>query len=217
MPKLKTSKELMKFLGGLKGQLKKNAKDIILVDGGNIFSVDLFAISVIHRSLLLIAGFCLLIKKSNFLSAAPIIRLYLDTLLQFYALSIVKDPNEFAMKKLNGKQTNNLKDRDGNKMTDGYLLSQIAKEKEFEWVENVYKETSKFIHFIDKHILSACTKIKANGVVTFCLSDKIDTPKSAEREAIITMIAITNGLLTYLFCNGWVFTKNNPYSIKKNK
>ncbi|MCF7836450.1 hypothetical protein K9N08_00775 [Candidatus Gracilibacteria bacterium] len=215
MVKIKTTKELIKFLEDSKSQFQNLGKEMMEADGGKMFPMDLFAMGIINRSLLLVTGFCTLIRSDNFLSAAPIIRLYLDTLLQFYACFIVEDPHGFSMKKLEGKQTNTLKDKDGNKMTDGHLASQISKEKEFEWVKNVYKETSKFIHFSDKHIFSACTKIEGGGAVEFCLSEKMKVSDSAEREAVVVMIETTKGIFKYL-C-GWTHTKNNPHCIGKNK
>ncbi len=97
------------------------AQKMVQADNGNIFELDLFCIALIQRSLSLISGFYTLIKEDNLLIAAPIVRIHLDNLLQTYAAFMVKNPHNFARKKLEGKQTNNLKDKNGEKMTDSYL------------------------------------------------------------------------------------------------
>lgn len=68
--------------------------------------------------MLLISGFADLIEKKNFISAVSLIRLHFDSLLQFYAVFLVNKPHEYARKKLNGKHTRELKDRNNIKMTD---------------------------------------------------------------------------------------------------
>jgi hypothetical protein len=50
------------------------------------YPVDLIANAVIKRSLALIAGFCTLIRAKNFICAAPLVRLHLDSLLRFSAI-----------------------------------------------------------------------------------------------------------------------------------
>jgi len=186
----------------------KIAKEMLEADQGNIFPLDLFALGVIKRSLLLVKGFCDLARSNNFTSAAPLVRLHLDNLLQIYAVFIAKNPHDFAMKKLKGERTNNLKDKSGKKMKDSYLAKKLSRNEGTSWVERVYKETSKFIHFSDKHIFSMVQNIGENRTIEILIpSDKEIVPEQAQLEAISAMNAITNELFRYLI--GWVKTKNN--------
>lgn len=186
----------------------KIAKEMLEADQGNIFPLDLFALGVIKRSLLLVKGFCDLLRSNNFTSAAPLVRLHLDNLLQIYAAFIAKNPHDFAVERLNGKQTNKLKDKSGQKMKDRYLVEQLSRNKETSWVKRVYKETSKFIHFSNKHIFSTVQSIGENRTIKFLIpSDKEIVPEQVQLEAISAMNAITDGLFRYLY--GWVKTKNN--------
>ncbi|MFH1188005.1 MAG: hypothetical protein V1688_04070 [bacterium] len=197
--------EKLNFLETARDQFNKIFEEMITVDGGNIFTVDKFARGIINRSVMIISGFCKMMKNDNYLCAAPLVRLHLDSLLQLYAVFIVKNPHDYAFKKMKGKQTNNLKDREGNKMEDGYLVEQMIKsDKDFEWVKSVYKETSKFVHFSDKHIFSN-VQIGTENNFIFSISDKMEIPKKSEEEIIDCMTEITKGLFKYLI--GWVETK----------
>ena len=186
----------------------KIAKEMLEANQGNIFPLDLFALGIIKRSLLLVKGFCDLVRSNNFTSAAPLVRLHLDNLLQVYAAFIAENPHDFAVEKLKGKRINNLKDKSGKEMKDSYLAEQLSKNKETSWVERVYREASKFIHFSDKHFFSTVQSIGENRTIEFLIpSDKEIVPKQAQLEAISAMNAITGELFRYLY--GWVKTKNN--------
>lgn len=200
--------KLLKNLEDSKKSHREIANEILKVDNGNIYPLDLFALGIIKRSLMLVNGFCILIKKNNFTSAAPIVRLHLDNLLQIYASSIVNNPNDFVIKKLKGEQTNNLKDKKGKKMTDSYLAEILSNKNETSWVKQVYKETSKFVHFSAKHIFSTVRNIKEDRIVEFLIPfDEEIIPDSAKLEIVKAMTAITEELFRYLY--GWVKTKDS--------
>lgn len=207
----RNSEKIEKLLKNLEDSKKshlKIAKEMLEVDQGNIYPLDLFALGIIKRSLMLVNGFCTLVRKNNFISAAPIVRLHLDNLLQIYAAFVVKKPHDFATKKLKGKQTNNLKDKDGKKMTDSYLAEILSKKKETSWVKRVYKETSKFIHFSDKHIFGTVMNVKEDRTAEFLIpSDEEIIPDSAKLEVVMAMTEITKELFRYLY--GWVKTKDS--------
>lgn len=216
MRKMNSEKEkiegLLKKLEDFKKFHLEIAMEMSEADQGNIYPMDLFALGIIKRSLMLVNGFCTLVKKNNFTSAAPLVRLQLDNLLQIFAAFVVENPHDFAMEKLKGKQTNNLKDKDGNKLTDGYLAELLSKEEETSWVKQLYKEASKFIHFSDKHIFSTVMNVKEDGRTKILISSEEEIiPDSAKLEIVMVMTKITNQLFRYLY--GWVITKNGK-SIK---
>ena len=49
--------------------------------GGAVYPLDLLAHAVLHRSLCLVSGFCLLVRSGNFVCAAPLVRLQMDNLI----------------------------------------------------------------------------------------------------------------------------------------
>jgi hypothetical protein len=207
MPKKVTIDDFINTLESSKKEFIKIAKEMLEAENGKMYPLDIYALGTFKRAILLNTAFCKLLREDNFLSAAPLIRLYLDTLLQFYASFIVKKPHEFAMKIMDGKQARNLKDKNGEKMTDSYLAKKLAKEKDCEWAYTVYDETSKFIHFSSKHIFAGCN-YEDGGKFSVCISDKMEVPDKIKMEALDVMAKITKGLLRYLY--GWVYTKNNP-------
>lgn len=184
------------------------AQKIIQADSENkLFELDLFYLSLIQRSLSLINGFCTLIKENNFLCAAPIVRMHLDNLLQTYAAFIVKKPHDFAREKIEGKQSGNLKDKNGEKMTDSYLARSLSRFTQLDanFAVNVYKESSKFVHASNKHCFSIVQKLEKNGLI-LSISDNVQVPEKFKIEATLAMIKITECLMK-LWCS-WVTTKN---------
>lgn len=111
------------------------------------------------------------------------------------------------MKVLKGQHVRSMKDQNGNKMTDRYLVEQLT--KEHKWIQNVYKETSGFVHFSNKHIFSSSKIInEKNRILQFSISkeDRFVSDDS-KLEAINCMIEISEILYDYLY--GWTYTKRD--------
>ena len=115
--------------------------------------MDYLSIAVLNRSLALTRGFCDLIESGNFLAAAPLIRLQLDSCLRFFAAFSAPNPNEIAEEVLRGNHINKIKDRDGQPMSDANLKNKLA--KKHPWILTVYENTSGFIHLSNKHIFNS--------------------------------------------------------------
>lgn len=176
-------------------------------DNGALFPLDFLAIAVHKRSISIINGFCDLLTNNNFICAAPLIRLQIDNLIRLFAATLVENPHTFTNEVISGKHIRNIKDRNGNKMTDFYLVNLIS--KEHEWIENVYKETSGFIHLSDKHIFSSISKVKKEKDLLLQFKVGKESEKINDEpilEAIEAMLRATEILLSYL--NNWVITKN---------
>jgi hypothetical protein len=125
----------------------------LLGDSGAIYPIDFMAVAALNRSLAHTAAFKFLIKDRNYICSASILRLQLDTALRFYAGFIVSNPSQFAMDVLGGQQINKMRDAAGNIMTDRHLVNHLG--RHYPWIVKVYQETSGFIHFSAKHLLSA--------------------------------------------------------------
>ena len=117
---------------------------------GSLHTMDLYTSAVINRGIALIKGFTTLAKSNNYISAVPLIRLQIDNCLRFYAATLVADYNDFFIKYLSGEHIRNLKDFNGNKMTDNYLAKKLDKET-FPGLLNLYKNTSGHIHLSNEH------------------------------------------------------------------
>jgi len=188
-------------------------KKIICVDNGALYPFDILTLATLNRSLSLCSGFRKMIYAKNFICAAPLIRLQLDSVLRMYAASIVNDPHSLSNNIFQGISVRDQKDKTGKKMTDAYLVEGLS--KDYEWIESVYKQTSGYIHLSINHIANACKNYnKETRSIEYVVSNNQDfLPQSAFVEAINAFIKCTETLFVYL--EGWVFSKNNPTLAKE--
>jgi hypothetical protein len=174
-------------------------------DKGALFPIDFLSTAATHRAMCLIEGFCLLIEHRNFICAAPLIRLLLDTLLRFYALWLIDQPHDLVMEVLEGKELRRVKDRDGKPLTDSYLVKKLS--AEYPWIERVYRETSGYIHLSKKHYFNTVREVRDSDRSVETAIGPEDTSISDEiyDESLDAMIEISGAVLRYLY--GWAHTK----------
>ncbi len=113
----------------------------------------LYLMGIARRSLAQARAFRSCIKDLNWLVAAALLRLQLDTVLRLYALYWVADPEDFAARVFAGEQVDRMKAADGEQMSDRYLREKIKSQNA--WVDSVYKNTSGLIHFSSRHMHAA--------------------------------------------------------------
>lgn len=180
-------------------------------DGHKLFPLDFLAVAAINRSLSNSSAFTQLIRAQNYLAAASLIRLQLDTFLRFFASYLVSDPHEFASSVLAGAEVRKLKDRSGALMTDRHLVESVA--SEFPWAPNVCRSTSGFIHLSDKHIYSSIQSVENDGTLSMLIGlDPDRFPHELWVEMAEGFAAATDALFRYL--EGWTFTKANPHLVQ---
>jgi len=177
-------------------------------DGGNFFPVDLLALAALNRSANLVLGFTSLIETQNFIAAAPLLRLQIDSCLRFYGVYLVDNPHKFAGAVLKGEQIRKIRDSKGNLMTDRYLVECVA--KDFPWIVRVYERTSGYIHLSRVHIASIfgeSTKEELEErIAKIAIGPKGEFAKPEHyEEAVSAFIAATEALFHYVI--GWVKTK----------
>jgi hypothetical protein len=175
--------------------------------GGAVYPLDLLANAVGKRSMALIAGFCSLIRAKNFICAASLVRLHLDTLLRFAAAWMVDNPHEFASAVFDGTHIRKMKDKHGKLMTDQYLVSRLSVDEP--WITRVYENTSGYIHLSRTHILSTHGPKEGTGNLSIVIGTEDEfIPEIRRLEACAAMIHITKLILWYV--DGWCKTKDNP-------
>jgi hypothetical protein len=160
------------------------------------FYFKIFLNGLINRSINIGRGYINLLKDDNFIAAAPLVRVQLDSLLRLFAGSIVEeDCNDFAKEVYNGKSIRNMKDRDNQKMFDGYLAKRISRENGFEWVEKVYGQGNGYIHYSDQTIFSS-TKLDAKKQQVKMISGPSDYFVTTKEKCDATqlMIIITEAI-----------------------
>jgi len=117
---------------------------------------DFFGMGIGRRALALSSGFRLMVEHRNSLCALPIVRMQLDTALRLYAGFFVINHQQFCHDVIQGTHIDRMKADDGFFMKDRYLVDRVAKLNP--WISNVYKTTSGYIHFSDRHIFEALRK-----------------------------------------------------------
>jgi hypothetical protein len=180
-----------------------------LLEPGTVYTyyIDYLAIPTLNRSLNLMYGFFDLLKARNFIAAAPLVRLQLDNVLRFSAAWYVDDPADFAEKVIQGARVRDLQARDGQRMTDRYLLNKVA--ATHPWVTNVYEQTSGYIHLSDKHIYNAVRR-EGEGHHGFKIAVGDDfIPMEIYAEATEAFMEITKVLFSYM--RGWGDWKREQY------
>lgn len=118
---------------------------------------DFLLIAALNRTVNISKAYTTLIRDNNFIAAAPLVRINLDTLLRLYA-SIVSefDRNAFASKVISGELIKKMKFAGTKKdLRDDTLYLELSKVEGMEWVSDIYKVGSSFIHFEKSHIFSS--------------------------------------------------------------
>ena len=205
------------------------AAKMLSADDSSLYAFDLFLCSVIKRSLSLSTGFITMIRDQNFICAAPLIRLQLDSALRVFAGFIVDNPRKFAEDVIKGEEIRNMKDRNGKQMTDWYLRNQLTSDslrnlranpddfnnKKYAWVEAVYKNTSGYIHLSDKHFFNTIhPSDHSDGYIQISPKD-VNISDEFYLDAISAFRASTEIIAD--FVHGWTFTKENPKKVAEMK
>ncbi len=180
-------------------------KEMLSVEGSKLYMPDMFFAGVLNRSINLIDAILILTSRWNFVAAGPLIRLHLDTLLRLSYLGATKNHDSFILQILEGKQVNKIKDEEGRKLTDARLCDYAR--PLFPQIDNVYRETSRLIHFSDKHVFTCIeTFDEASRTAEFSIGK--GSSKWIEKDIVSLLecaIAITEAILA--IARGWILQK----------
>lgn len=112
---------------------------------------DLYCSAVLNKGVNVLRGFVNLMRQNNLIAAAPLLRVYLDLLLQLYGSTLVSyDLDEFSRNIFKGRQLGNMKDdRTGKLMRYKYLVKKISKKKGLGWVLDVSDDVCTYSHYSD--------------------------------------------------------------------
>ena len=196
---------------GLKDLHLSVLAEMLKADDGAMYPLDILACATVKRSMAQCSGFALLIRGQNYICAASLLRLQLDSFMRFFAAFIVEKPHDLAQEVLRGTPIRKLKDQNGKFMTDRHLVDTLG--KKYEWMPRVYDATSGFIHLSDKHIFSVFQDWEGNGKLSLTVGATDEgIPDALWIELADGFLASTDALFEYL--KGWTFTKKNPELVK---
>lgn len=110
----------------------------------------------------LVDGTILMLTNRNLTCAGILLRTLLDNCMRLYALYIADNPQEAIDCVLDGEKLNKLKDKNGNKMIDGYLKEQITNRFD-ERFSSVYDNASGYVHFSNKSFYQTIDSLEEHG------------------------------------------------------
>lgn len=202
--------EIDNLLNGLEEKIKfltQLAKVSLLTPSG-FYTFDIFVNGLLNRSVNLLKGFITLIREKNFIAAAPLVRLHLDSLLRLYAPQLIDyNIDDFALKVIGGTAIRQLKDKDNQRMTDARLVEKISKHENFNWITKVYNTGNAYVNYSDQLIFASIkTKVMQERTINFTVGQHDEfIPLSEKHGAVHWMHEITDGLV--FFIDSWVKQK----------
>lgn len=206
-PKLRTRYEIIERQKRAHFDLFQESRT---ADGGNIYLTDLFTETVLKRSLDLIDGIICLTNHWNFAAAAPLLRLQLDNLLKLSYLAQCKNRDEIMKAVLRGESFPRLKDpKDRRERLTDVRLRYYARSY-YPWLDRVYEETSKLVHFSNKHVFSPIASVdnEERSTTSFFGVGIPRWPESEIDNFLNAFSCATDALLTVV--RDWVISKGHP-------
>jgi len=178
--------------------LPRLGHEVIMAGNGALYPLDFVVVGIVKRSLSIASAFKTLVTDWNMVCARAILRMQIDTVIRFSAFWISGDPHQMAVEVMHGNQINKMKDRDGNKMTDAYLVKKLS--PEFDWMPRVYQYTSGYTHFSERHLFDPIASLKEDGrLVHFIINDKDEKfPESSWYEIVSCFNQCAEIIVSYL-------------------
>lgn len=180
---------------------------------------DFLIIPVLNRTVNLNKGFTTLMRQNNFIAAAPLVRINMDSLLRLYAPRISEyDINTFSSKVLAGEHIRKMKHHNGkDKLTDSFLVEKLSEIEGMEWIKSIYEAGNSFVHFGDGIIFSSqrvADEQQRTVNVTVGFHDTF-IPDSEKEGAIIWMSLITDSIVQQVQIWMYEKAKAEGFDIKK--
>lgn len=152
--------------------------------GDSLYMEDLFFTSAIDRSVALLDGLATMLQLRNLTCAGIILRSQLDNCMRVFAAFIAEDRKKFIEDFMDGKKISQMKDNQGNKMTDVNLRKRLSQYDN--QLDTVYQNSSGYVHLSNKAFFMSTTipedkentfefkvglpiKEKANPILLECL------------------------------------------------
>ena len=183
------------------------------------YSFDLFLIAALNRTINLNKAFIELTESNNFIAAAPLVRISLDTLLRLYAARVSNlEFNEFARqvifeeRKISSLKSNVRNENDKlRNLSDNFLKKSISQIEGYEWVEKIYDVGSSFVH-LDSNMFFASRRVNSEEERTVSLTIGYHDsfiPQSEKTGAAFWMNKITEGIIDQAML--WIIEKAHDF------
>ena len=131
--------------------------------GKNLTKEDFYFSASANRCINLITGFIDMLKTRNLTCAGVLLRMQMDNCIRTYAAFIAEDCDAVVDCIIQGGKVSNYKDKNGKKMSDGYLKDEISKMDSV--FADVYDQASVYVHLSEKafyQMVASCEDNKIN-------------------------------------------------------
>lgn len=146
----------IKYLKVLQDEHREIAAEMF-AETEELTTTDFVIFGFLKRSLDIMDGLIVMIKRRNFTVAGALIRMQLDNVLKMNYLEQIQFDFQVSYEIFAGKRFNEIKDSHGQRLTDR-RLREYAKAK-IPQVDEIYEQTSKLIHYNIKSFFIATQPI----------------------------------------------------------
>lgn len=131
--------------------------------GRSLTKEDFYFSASANRCINLIYGFVDMLQTRNLTCAGVLLRMQMDNCMRTYAAFIAKDCDAVVDCIIQGGKVSDHKDRNGKKMSDGYLKGELSKLDSV--FADVYDQASGYVHLSEKafyQMVASCEDYKIN-------------------------------------------------------
>lgn len=157
LPQSERVRELLGLIEQDRAAMLKLGMSVFGTAGSAIFPLDLVASGAVKRNISVARAFSMMVESWNLVCARALLRIHIDTALRFSAAWLVDKPHEFATAVAKGERIDKLKAKDGQRLTDAYLVQ--IRSNEHPWLPDVYKNLSGYVHFSGSHIYDSVATV----------------------------------------------------------
>ncbi len=203
------SPRVLALLDELEGDRMAMLKLGVAMTGGkdaSMFPLDLVSFGAVKRNLSLTAAIRLLVESWNIVCARAVLRLHIDTSLRYSAAWMVDKPHDFASNILSGERIDRMKDKNGKRLTDAYLVQ--VRSADYPWLQDVYASLSGYVHFSGSHVYDSIASMnEETRSFSFEITDSdMKFPEASWVEILECFRLATEILAKYL--HGYRITKS---------
>lgn len=130
--------------------------------GRSLTKEDFYFSASANRCINLITGFVDMLKTRNLTCAGVLLRMQMDNCMRTYAAFIAEDCNAVVDCIIQGGKISNCKDKNGRKMSDGYLKDEISKIDPV--FADVYDQASGYVHLSEKAFYQMVASCEDNEI-----------------------------------------------------
>jgi hypothetical protein len=188
--------EKLSALEKLSEEFEAIGKELFESCKGQLFPADAIFLASCNRALQVLHGFTLIVRGGGYSCGAALLRIQFDSVLRLYGITITPDVHEAANKIISGEKLSKIKDRKGERLSDGYLVSLLAEQNP--WLKHVYSLCSGYIHLSDvsfHHLLKKSEQIPDSNERGFYIgSDESEIEIEHKLELIQAFYVATEGI-----------------------